>query len=157
MRALLCCALGHRRDMGATKVVVGVPRQNPRDVPKVERILSRLLSATLDTRELSWSATTVSTSPTSCPTSVIMGVPFEALLPYGIMVVMFGVTGGGLSGIRYIQNGGKKARRSVDQWDKNMMERDMRLTGYRRGQTDNVKAPYMFELTNPWRVEPVYM
>ena len=32
------------------------------------------------------------------------------------------------------------------------MDRDRRLTGYLRGQTDNVEAPAGFELNNPWRV-----
>jgi hypothetical protein len=31
---------------------------------------------------------------------------------------MFGVTGAGLSKIRHMQNGGKRARHSVDQWDR---------------------------------------
>ncbi|MCJ1354211.1 MAG: hypothetical protein MMC33_004198 [Icmadophila ericetorum] len=82
-----------------------------------------------------------------------MGVPFEALIPYAIILGMFGFTGAGLSQIRYMQNGGKRARHSIDQWDKQMMDRDRRLTGYLRGQTDNVKAPEGFELNNPWRVE----
>lgn len=67
-----------------------------------------------------------------------MGVPFEALIPYGIIVVvrpfnarparcesfqidvwqMFGATGAGLAKIRHMQNGGKRARHSVDQWDR---------------------------------------
>ncbi|KAL2075367.1 hypothetical protein VTL71DRAFT_310 [Oculimacula yallundae] len=47
-----------------------------------------------------------------------MGVPFEALIPYGIMIGMFGLTGAGLSKIRHMQNGGKRARHSVDQWDR---------------------------------------
>ncbi|KAM3075504.1 hypothetical protein ACMFMG_007650 [Clarireedia jacksonii] len=47
-----------------------------------------------------------------------MGVPFEALLPYGIMLGMFGITGAGLSKIRHMQNGGKRARHSVDAWDR---------------------------------------
>jgi len=33
-----------------------------------------------------------------------------------------------------------------------VMDRDRRLTGYLRGQTDNVVAPPGFELNNPWRV-----
>lgn len=33
-----------------------------------------------------------------------------------------------------------------------MMDRDRRLTGSLRGQTDNVEAPLGFELNNPWRV-----
>jgi hypothetical protein len=33
-----------------------------------------------------------------------------------------------------------------------MMDRDRRLTGYLRGQTDNVAAPPGFEVNNPWKV-----
>ena len=65
-----------------------------------------------------------------------MGVPFEALLPYGIMLgvrssplckheritdplgQLFAFTGAGLSKVRHMQNGGKRARHSVDQWDR---------------------------------------
>ncbi|KAL2040775.1 hypothetical protein N7G274_006233 [Stereocaulon virgatum] len=82
-----------------------------------------------------------------------MGVPFEALIPYAIMLGMFGLTGAGLSKIRHMQNGGKRARHSIDQWDRQMMDRDRRLTGYLRGQTDEVAAPPGFELNNPWRTE----
>jgi hypothetical protein len=32
------------------------------------------------------------------------------------------------------------------------MERDRRLTGFMRGQTDKPVAPEGFELNNPWRV-----
>lgn len=32
------------------------------------------------------------------------------------------------------------------------MERDKRLTGFLRGQTDRVAAPPGFELNNPWKV-----
>lgn len=32
------------------------------------------------------------------------------------------------------------------------MERDRRLTGFQRGQTDKPVAPPGFELNNPWRV-----
>ncbi|KIM96298.1 hypothetical protein OIDMADRAFT_20731 [Oidiodendron maius Zn] len=82
-----------------------------------------------------------------------MGVPFEALIPFGIMLGMFGVTGAGLSKIRHMQNGGKRARHSLDQWDRQMMDRDRRLTGMLRGQADNAEAPPGFELNNPWRLE----
>ncbi|OQO18828.1 hypothetical protein B0A51_14088 [Rachicladosporium sp. CCFEE 5018] len=113
-----------------------------------------------------------------------MGVPFEALLPYGIMasrrmsyypssfdpmetaprhairaigltrpIQMFMISGAGLSKLRHMQNGGKRARHSVDQWDRQMMDRDRRLTGFLRGQTDQVLAPEGFELSNGWRVE----
>jgi hypothetical protein len=33
-----------------------------------------------------------------------------------------------------------------------VMERDRRLTGFVRGQTDKPEAPPGFELNNPWRV-----
>ena len=33
-----------------------------------------------------------------------------------------------------------------------VMDRDRRLTGYLRGQTDQVQAPEGFELSNGWRV-----
>lgn len=33
-----------------------------------------------------------------------------------------------------------------------VMERDRRLTGFIRGQTDKAEAPAGFELNNPWRV-----
>ncbi|KAI1104927.1 hypothetical protein F4804DRAFT_164576 [Jackrogersella minutella] len=82
-----------------------------------------------------------------------MGVPFEALIPYGIILAMFGATGAGLSKLRHWNNGGKRERRSLDQWDRQMMNRDRRLTGFLRGQTDAPIAPAGFELNNPWRVE----
>jgi hypothetical protein len=83
-----------------------------------------------------------------------MGVPFEALLPYGVMIGMFAITGAGLSKVRHWQNEGKRQRYSIDAWDKQMMDRDRRLTGSLRGQTDRVEAPLGFEVNNPWRLEP---
>lgn len=91
---------------------------------------------------------------------------------------MFGVTGAGMSKIKNMQNDGKRARRSVDQWDRvrpstlsacesmrmlekyrmlthvvqQMMDRDRRITGFLRGQSDSPIAPAGFELNNPWRV-----
>lgn len=42
----------------------------------------------------------------------------QSLIPYAICIGFFGVSGAGLSKIRHMQNGGKRARHSVDQWDK---------------------------------------
>ncbi|KAL3438528.1 hypothetical protein BDV09DRAFT_108471 [Aspergillus tetrazonus] len=53
-----------------------------------------------------------------------MGVPFEALIPYGIVVVMFGVTGVGLSVVKTYANDGKKARWNRDLWDRVRTPRD---------------------------------
>lgn len=36
-----------------------------------------------------------------------------------------------------------------------VMDRDRRLTGHLRGQTDQVAAPLGFEVNNPWRVSAV--
>ena len=65
---------------------------------------------------------------------------------------MFVVSGVGLGAIRQYNNGGKKPRYGVGYWDTCMMDRDRRLTGYLRGQTDKVAAPPGFELNNPWKV-----
>ncbi|KAF2178214.1 hypothetical protein K469DRAFT_731714 [Zopfia rhizophila CBS 207.26] len=87
-----------------------------------------------------------------------MGIPFEALLPYGIMIGMFAFTGGALGQLRWMQNGGKRPRHGLDAWDRTaVMERDRRLTGFARGQTDRAEAPPGFELNNPWRVETRFL
>ncbi|KAL6241134.1 hypothetical protein RBB50_012038 [Rhinocladiella similis] len=83
-----------------------------------------------------------------------MGVPFEALLPYAIMVGMFGVTGAGLASIKYYKNDYKRPRYLIDRWDRQMMERDHRLTGKFRGQSDAVEAPVGFEVNSRWKAEP---
>ncbi|CVK90810.1 uncharacterized protein FMAN_09039 [Fusarium mangiferae] len=85
-----------------------------------------------------------------------MPVPFEALLPYAIMIGMFGISGTGLAVVKNWQNEGKRPRYSVDQWDRQsmiLMDRDRRLTGTLRGQTDKPEAPLGFELNNPWKLE----
>ncbi|TGZ84865.1 hypothetical protein EX30DRAFT_392275 [Ascodesmis nigricans] len=103
-----------------------------------------------------------------------MGVPFEALLPFGIVILMGGVTGAGLGGLRYIQHGWKRPRYGLDTWDNNstipsivaaqwitqltqapllVIERDRRLTGDQYGQTDEVKAPADFSINSAWRLE----
>lgn len=82
-----------------------------------------------------------------------MGVPFEALIPYGIIIGMFGITSTGLSILKSYQNDGKKARWNLDAWDRQMMERDLRITGRLRGQSGNPEPPKGFEVSNPWRIE----
>ncbi|KAH6633337.1 hypothetical protein C7974DRAFT_412340 [Boeremia exigua] len=99
-----------------------------------------------------------------------MGVPFEALLPYAIMTGFFAFSAVSVGKLKEMQNGGKKTRRGIDAWDRYdlpmmtscwrlhtddtaVMERDRRLTGFARGQTDKAEAPAGFELNNPWRCE----
>ncbi|RPA84478.1 hypothetical protein BJ508DRAFT_323740 [Ascobolus immersus RN42] len=91
-----------------------------------------------------------------------MPVPFEALLPYAIMTVMFGVTGVSLAGIRTFKNDGLRQRHNVDAWDQqststSLMERDRRLTGTLRGQSDAAYAPPGFELSSEWKIEKRYV
>ncbi|KAA8911028.1 hypothetical protein FN846DRAFT_485112 [Sphaerosporella brunnea] len=82
-----------------------------------------------------------------------MGVPFEALIPYAIMLGMFGVSGGAVSGLRYWQFEKNRGRHGLDTWDTNMMERDRRLTGSIYGQRDDSIAPKIFALNSAWRLE----
>ncbi|PYI06419.1 hypothetical protein BO78DRAFT_397148 [Aspergillus sclerotiicarbonarius CBS 121057] len=82
-----------------------------------------------------------------------MGVPFEALLPFGIIIGSFTVGSAGLWVVKNYANEGKKARWNRDLWDRVMMERDYRITGTKRGQSSNHEAPKGFELSNPWKLE----
>ncbi|KAK5087661.1 hypothetical protein LTR70_002978 [Exophiala xenobiotica] len=83
-----------------------------------------------------------------------MGVPFETFLPYALMLGLFGVTGVGLSAATYYENNYKRPRHGLDRWDRQMLERDQRMTGLIRGQSDKVEAPVGFEVNNPWKMEP---
>lgn len=73
-----------------------------------------------------------------------MPVPFEGLLPYGVMTAFFGLAGYGVGFIRYWDNGWKNDRWDLDQFDHKMMERDFLLTGTKRGQTSDAVAPEWF-------------
>lgn len=61
--------------------------------------------------------------------------------------------GAGLSGVRYYSNNKKMPRRGLDAWDRQMMDRDLRLTGVFREQTDNVEAPLGYEVSSKWKTE----
>jgi hypothetical protein len=61
--------------------------------------------------------------------------------------------GAGLSGVRYYSNNKKMPRRGLDAWDRQMMDRDLRLTGVFREQTDRVEAPLGYEVSAKWKME----
>ncbi|KAF1799771.1 hypothetical protein V8B55DRAFT_1541435 [Mucor lusitanicus] len=82
-----------------------------------------------------------------------MPVPFEALLPFAIIAGMFTVTATGLNVTRYLGNDKKPTRYGLDVWEKQMMERDRRLTGSLRGQTDQPIAPLAFATNSIWYLE----
>lgn len=118
-----------------------------------------------------------------------MPIPFEALLPFGIMIGMFTIAGGrrerrfwnlatadtfqgGLAATKTLSNEGKTHRHGLDVWERQMMERDRRLTGTLRyvheslclvisltsassGQTAEPKAPDAFAVNSTWKIETV--
>ena len=62
----------------------------------------------------------------------------------------------GISRVRsrytYMKDYGMKLLMADEDDVTTVMDRDRRLTGFFRGQTDNVKAPPGFEVSNPWKV-----
>ncbi|KAF9554532.1 small secreted protein [Agrocybe pediades] len=64
-----------------------------------------------------------------------MPVPWEALIPFGLLTAMFGTAGTLFNISQRAQNQGKPPRYSIDNWDTMMMERDKQLTGHIRGQS----------------------
>ncbi|KAK7062252.1 hypothetical protein R3P38DRAFT_691766 [Favolaschia claudopus] len=70
-----------------------------------------------------------------------MPIPWEALIPSGLMITMFGVTGF-LANLSFrAQNQGKPPRYHLERWDEIMIARDYRLTGHNRGQTSDPVIP----------------
>ncbi|KAG0664440.1 hypothetical protein C6P46_001485 [Rhodotorula mucilaginosa] len=89
-----------------------------------------------------------------------MPVPYEALIPFGLLTVMFAVTGTGFSAAKRLTNDGKvqhavPTRHTLDQWEDSMMERDRRLTGSLRGQSTEPIAPKAFATNSVWQTEKV--
>ncbi|KAI8889254.1 hypothetical protein K501DRAFT_239092 [Backusella circina FSU 941] len=82
-----------------------------------------------------------------------MPVPFESLLPFVIISGFFAVTGTGLNVTRYYSNDRKPTRFGLDTWEKQMMERDRRLTGSVRGQSSEPIAPAAFATNSVWYLE----
>ncbi|EDR12640.1 small secreted protein [Laccaria bicolor S238N-H82] len=84
-----------------------------------------------------------------------MPVPWEALIPFGLLTAMFGTAGTLLNLSTRAQNMGKPPRYRIDNWDEMMMKRDERLTGHKRGQTSNPVAPPGFETSSVWMTESI--
>ncbi|OJK04153.1 hypothetical protein ASPACDRAFT_39769 [Aspergillus aculeatus ATCC 16872] len=47
-----------------------------------------------------------------------MGVPFEALLPFGIIIGSLTAGAGGIWAVKYYANGWKQPRWNLDLWDR---------------------------------------
>ncbi|PWN86560.1 hypothetical protein FA10DRAFT_246247 [Acaromyces ingoldii] len=84
-----------------------------------------------------------------------MPVPFEAFIPMGLVVVMFGITGTGFNIAKRMTNDGKPQRHGLDDWEHMMMKRDERLTGSLRGQSVDPVAPPGFATNSIWETERV--
>ncbi|KAF5329041.1 hypothetical protein D9611_013888 [Ephemerocybe angulata] len=75
-----------------------------------------------------------------------MPVPWEALIPFGLLTAMFGTAGTLLNASQRFQNLGKPPRYNLDKWEESMLERDRRLTGHKRGQSIEPVAPEAFSV-----------
>ncbi|BEI83792.1 hypothetical protein CcaverHIS002_0403960 [Cutaneotrichosporon cavernicola] len=84
-----------------------------------------------------------------------MPVPWEAILPFGLVTVMFGATGTIFNIIQRGRNDWKPPRYGIDRWDNIMMERDRRLTGSLRGQRTDPIAPPEFATNSVWSTERI--
>ncbi|EIM23566.1 hypothetical protein WALSEDRAFT_35132 [Wallemia mellicola CBS 633.66] len=84
-----------------------------------------------------------------------MPVPFEALVPVGLITVMFGVVSVGMNSMKFARNDWKPTRYNVDQFEQVMMKRDERLTGSNRGQRTDPIAPPEFATNSVWQTEAV--
>ncbi|KAG1768678.1 hypothetical protein CY34DRAFT_78805 [Suillus luteus UH-Slu-Lm8-n1] len=82
-----------------------------------------------------------------------MPVPWEALIPFGLLTSMFAAAGTLLNVSKRAQNQGKPVRYHIDSWDEMMMDRDRRLTGHLRGQSSNPVPPEGFETSSAWYTE----
>ncbi|KAG1815721.1 NADH dehydrogenase 1 alpha subcomplex [Suillus subaureus] len=82
-----------------------------------------------------------------------MPVPWEALIPFGLLTSMFAAAGTLLNVSKRAQNQGKPVRYHIDSWDEMMMDRDRRLTGHIRGQSSNPAPPEGFETSSAWYTE----
>ncbi|WFD17352.1 hypothetical protein MARU1_003402 [Malassezia arunalokei] len=84
-----------------------------------------------------------------------MPVPFEAVIPMAIVGVLFAVTGTGYSAVSRLANEGKPLRHNLDEWERMMMRRDLRLTGTKRGQSRDAVAPEVFATNSGWTAERI--
>ncbi|KAF9350941.1 hypothetical protein BGX26_010924 [Mortierella sp. AD094] len=86
-----------------------------------------------------------------------MPVPFEALIPLGLITGFFGASGILFQKLKVSINEGQPPRYGLDRWDRVMMERDSRLTGTMRGQTHQTTAPAGFSTNSAWDLETEHL
>ncbi|KAG0311613.1 hypothetical protein BGZ97_011746 [Linnemannia gamsii] len=86
-----------------------------------------------------------------------MPVPFEALIPLGLITGFFGVSGFFFQKLKTSINEGQPPRYGLDRWDRVMLDRDYRLTGTQRGQTHQTAAPSAFATSSAWNLEKEHL
>ncbi|KAK9459098.1 putative NIMM subunit of mitochondrial NADH:ubiquinone oxidoreductase [Lipomyces oligophaga] len=79
-------------------------------------------------------------------------IPFEALMPYGVILVMFCVAGGGMALGNSIAERGHRRHVHLDPFDKLMRERDLRLTGLHREQLQKAIAHPEFGVSSTYKL-----
>ncbi|KAF9295806.1 hypothetical protein BGZ74_010606 [Mortierella antarctica] len=82
-----------------------------------------------------------------------MPVPFEALIPLGLITGFFGASGILFNKLKTSINEGQPPRYGLDRWDRVMLDRDYRLTGTQRGQSHQTSAPDGFSTNSAWTLE----
>ncbi|KAI0921213.1 hypothetical protein AcW1_004738 [Taiwanofungus camphoratus] len=82
-----------------------------------------------------------------------MPIPWEALIPSGLLTLTFFAGGTLMNVSKRAQNQGKPVRHGIDAWDSMMMDRDKRLTGHFRGQRTDPIAPEGFDTSSVWYTE----
>jgi len=82
-----------------------------------------------------------------------MPVPWESLIPFGLLTAMFGAAGTLLSGVKHFENNGLPSRYNLDYWDQMMIKRDERLTGSFRAQSTEPMAPPGFATSSAWETQ----
>ncbi|KAI9033332.1 hypothetical protein DFJ74DRAFT_701437 [Hyaloraphidium curvatum] len=80
-------------------------------------------------------------------------IPVDTWLPFVMIIGMFAVARYGLMFTQRWENEWKPKRWRVDEWDRQMMIRDQRLTGKIREQAANAEAPVEFETNSKWNLE----
>ncbi|KAF8915192.1 hypothetical protein CPB85DRAFT_1218084 [Mucidula mucida] len=80
-----------------------------------------------------------------------MPTPWEALLPFALVTIMFGAGGTLLNVSQRAKNQWKPPRYDIDSWDTVMMRRDKLLTGHARGQvvSQNCIPSYTLRTRSP--------
>ncbi|RKP02839.1 hypothetical protein CXG81DRAFT_10296 [Caulochytrium protostelioides] len=82
-----------------------------------------------------------------------MPIPTEAFASFAIV----GIIGFGgryiLNAFQHFENDGKSRRWNVDKWDRQMMERDARMTGNVNRQLAQPRAPRQFSTNSALELE----